>query len=299
MTDDAERARLRAYAEKRSAIVSTIWVIISALLAAAIGAFNGLRGENDLNQFLDNPDSLGPWLVGGAVGGGAVSALFVFAPLYLFVLRKSDFGTGKAALIVFGAGIIAALAAVMAVTLPVEKLTLTANIHREAARDDIRAFQARAGASDLVDPLMFSKANGPDESIRKAKALQGLVAEQQIRQAERRAAMAAVFKRRGEGKKGIADLVAAELEPRVGRNDDLVDRYWSLRMDYFKQIEEDAAYLTVHRSAWTLNGETLTFRDEGVLAEWRRRRAQRVAAEEAMSDSIAALNAPQPGTPAK
>lgn len=298
-TRDAEYARLHAYAQKRSAIVSTIWVTIGALVAAVIGGFNGLSDDTDLSQFLADPDRLGAWLLGGGMAGGAIAALFVFVPLYVFVLRKSDFGTGKAALIVFGAGVLAGLMAVIVATLPVRQLTLAAMVHREAARDDIRAYQARAASPELADPMLFTKAIGPLDSVRKAKVLQGLIAEQQGRQTQRQARMTAVFKRRGEGRQGIGDIAAAELAPRVSRDDDLIARYWSLQMDYFKQVEEDSEYLAARRTAWTLEGETLTFRDPAVMAEWKRRKARRDAAARAMDDSIAALNAPPPKHAAK
>lgn len=301
MADTADAARIRAYAEKRSMIVSIVWVVLAMVAALVVGWLNGGTDDTRLDDIGGNLDALGPWILGHATAEGVFAGLLFFVPLYFLILRKSEFGTFKASLLILGAGLFGALTAAFVLAIPAKELTLTAIAHRRAALDDIRSFDTRTTQADVINPLSFDNTADVLDAGRKLTVIQGLIAERQARQVRRRAELAVNFKRISGSRRNMAELAAA-LTQDVAREDALIAQYWSQNMAYYTEAGDAAAFLALHPSDWRMQG-TKFFLDRPIVAPWQRRVDRLSDLDQDIEDTLASINAsirqgkPQPNAP--
>lgn len=251
-------------------IVSIIRVVLAMFAALTIGNISGRYSTADIREFLDKPGGLPLWLIGSGVTVGLLAAASLFVILYALVLRKSELGSGKLALIFMMTGAFGAVTGVLTHSLPAHQMVLSAAISREASAQDIESFAKRANQPDLITPLWFEKPADVAAAAGKAKILQGMIVERQNRLNSRNTETLAAIAHRAKGKRNLVKGARALTKIYI-QDDKLFARYWTLWLTYYQQVEQAGETLAAHPDDWRLEKGQLVFARPGAAQAWKTR----------------------------
>lgn len=269
-TPSPDPSRIAADGEQRAGIAAVVWSLVAAFTALIVGYINGRSSAADGSMFLDNPGQLP---VGMAISGATVGVLvgaLLFAALYVLLLRKTDIGSGKIALLIMAAGAFGAITGVMLIAFPAREIVLIGAASRNASAQDFNSFAKRADQPDLISPLNFQKPADIATAAAKARILQGLIVERQERLRRRHADTLVAIARKAEGRPGMAKS-AGKFAATYRRDDERLTRYWALRLTYYQQVEKAGEWMASRPSEWRFENGDPVFVSTSALLAWRAR----------------------------